>query len=388
MSTAKRDYYEILGLSRSASKDEIKKAFRKIAKEVHPDVNPSPDADARFKELGEAFDVLSDDQKRQVYDAYGHDGLKSGGYSPSWDFMQGFPDLNDLFSSFFGGDFGFSAGGRRQQNPYQGDDLRVDVALDFHDCLNGLKKDLPIQRLTHCDECSGSGCAPGTGPSACSTCGGSGQIRQTTQTIIGHFTQIGACPRCRGMGQMIADPCKTCNGAGRAQSEKTLTLTIPPGVDHGTRLRVAGEGNAGPHGGPAGDLYVMIHLNPHPVFQRDGYNILSTLETSFPRLALGGSVEVETLDGLESLKIPAGTQNGAVFTLRGHGMPHLNHPQRRGDHFIQVQARVPTKLSGEEKKLLEQLAELGDRREGRKKPTPQSASVLGRFRDALAGGGA
>lgn len=381
----KRDYYDVLGVRRDASKDEIKKAFRKIAKDVHPDVNPSPDAEARFKELGEAFDVLSDEQKRQVYDAYGHDGLKSGGYSPSWDFMQGFPDLNDLFASFFGGDFGFATGARRQQNPYQGDDLRVDVALDLSDCLHGLKKDIPVPHLAQCASCSGSGCAPGTGPSACSTCGGSGQIRQTTQTIIGHFTQVGVCPRCRGTGQMIADPCRTCNGVGRTQAEKTLSLTIPPGVDHGTRLRVAGEGNAGPHGGPPGDLYVMIHLNPHPTFQRDGVNILSTLDTSFPRLALGGSVAVDTLDGEESLRIPAGTQHGTVFTLRGHGMPHLNHPQRRGDHYIQVQVRVPTKLSGEEKKLLTQLAELGESGQRRQKPSPQAASLLDRVREALGG---
>ncbi len=382
MSTAKRDYYEILGVQRNATAEEIKKAFRRKAKEYHPDVNKSPDAEGLFKELGEAFDVLSDDQKRQVYDTYGHDGLRSGGYQTNWDFMQGFPDLNDLFASFFGGDFGFAAS--RRQGPHQGDDLRFDIELDFMEAVFGAKKEVEIQRLNRCAPCSGTGSTPGSGASICQTCGGGGQIRQTTQTIIGHFTQITVCPRCQGQGQVITDPCKDCHGQGRLQGAKKLTINIPAGVDRGTRLRVAGEGNAGYLGGPNGDLYVVVNVKPHPVFNREAYNLMSVQNVPYSMMVLGGEVEVPVLEGTSRIKIPAGTQNGHVFTLKQQGVPHLNNPSRRGDHFIQVQVNIPTRLSGEEKKLLERLNEI-DREKQRQEDRHAASTLFDRFKDALSG---
>ncbi len=387
MSSTNQDYYDILGVNKTATKDEIKKAFRKKAKQYHPDVNKSSDAESKFKELGEAFDVLSNENKRQVYDQYGHDGLRSSGYETNWSNMQqGFPDLNDLFASFFGGDFGFSS--QRNQGPYQGEDLRFDVELDFMDAVFGTKKEIEIRRLNHCESCEGSGAKPGSGPSVCQGCGGNGQVRQTTQTIIGHFTQIANCPQCNGQGQIITDPCKDCKGQGRIEERKKLTLTIPAGVDTGTRLRVGNEGNSGPLGGPSGDLYVLIHVTPHPEFKREGYTIISQEEVPYTTMVLGGHIEVPVLEGSKSLKIPAGTQNGHVFTLKEHGVPHLNNPNRKGEHYIQVQAHIPTRFSNEEKKLLETLHELTLKKPAKQKldnTQKESFSFFDRFREVIAG---
>jgi molecular chaperone DnaJ len=350
-----RDYYEVLGVPKNATQDEVKKAFRKKAKQYHPDTNSSAEAEGLFKELGEAYDVLSDPQKRQVYDTYGHDGLRTGGYSPSWDFMEGFPDLGDLFSSFFGG--GGFAGGRRR-GPQQGDDRRLDLTLDFEEAAFGVKKDMVLNRLEHCDLCQGSGAAPGSGPVACATCGGSGQLRQTTQTIIGHFTQIVGCPTCQGQGMVIRDACQKCHGKGRVPGEKALSITIPAGVDDGTRLRVVQEGDAGPLGGPPGDLYVIIAIRPDERFRREGYTVYSSVRIPYAHLVLGCEVEVPVLKGKENLKVPAGTQPGHVFTLKQHGIPHLNQPNRRGDHLVMVEVDIPKHVQGEEKRLLEKLYEL------------------------------
>ena len=356
MSTAKKDYYEVLGVTRNASPEEIKKAFRTLAKTLHPDTNKSPEAESQFKELGEAYDVLSDASKKQVYDTYGHDGLKSGGYQTDWsNFEAGFPDLSDIFASFFGAGF---SGGRSRQGPRQGEDLRVELMLDFMDAAFGAKKELTLTHMEQCDTCTGSGAAEGSGPSVCSGCGGAGQIRQTTQTIIGHFTQIVVCPQCRGNGSIIANPCKACHGQGRAAAEKKLTVTIPAGVDHGTRLRVQHEGDAGYLGGPPGDLYVILGIKPHEKFKRDGYHVYTMQEVTYPQLALGDDVQVPTLTGEHKLKIPAGTPNGQVFTIKGEGIPTLNQPSRKGDLYVQVQIVVPTRLSGEEKKLLQKLGEI------------------------------
>ncbi|MBY0450128.1 MAG: molecular chaperone DnaJ [Cyanobacteria bacterium] len=355
----KRDYYEILGVSRSATPEEIKKSFRKKAKECHPDTNKSPEAEAQFKELGEAYDVLSDAQKRQVYDNYGHDGLKSGGYSPSWDFASGFPDLSDLFASFFGGGFGPSGfGGRGRYGPQRGNDIGVEVGLEFMEAVRGAQREVDISRSETCEPCQGSGASPGSGPTACTTCGGQGQIRQTTQTIIGHFTQITPCPRCQGIGQVVMDPCSWCQGQGRRAANKKLNITVPAGVDEGTRLRIGQEGESGMMGGPPGDLYVLIRVKQHPQFQRDGYDVISRCLLSYPELALGCEREIETVDGTERLKIPAGTQNGQVFTFKGKGIPVINQPNRRGNHYVQVEIQIPSKISGQEKRLLEQLRDL------------------------------
>lgn len=380
MSTTKRDYYEVLGVARNATPEEVKRAFRKKAKECHPDTNPSPEAEAQFKELGEAYDVLSDAQKRQIYDSYGHDGLKSGGYQPGWDFAQGFPDLNDLFASFFGGGFGQQ---RRRGGPQQGSDMRLDLQLEFQEAVFGIKKEIAITHMDACETCNGSGSAPGSGASVCTGCGGAGQIRQTTQTIIGHFTQIVTCPTCQGAGQVIVDPCKACNGQARVPTEKSLSITIPAGVDQGTRLRVAGEGDSGVLGGPPGDLYVVLHIKPHPVFKRDGYHIYSSTEVTYPQLALGDEVEVPTLEGSERIKIPAGTQNGHVFMLKGKGVPQLNVPNRRGDHYVEVKVVIPTHLSGEEKKLLQKLNEI--QQERRLKDKSSRHGFFDKMKEAIAG---
>jgi molecular chaperone DnaJ len=354
MSTTRRDYYEILGVVRSASADEIKKAFRRKAKECHPDTNKNPDAEAQFKELGEAYDVLSDQSKRQVYDNYGHDGLKSGGYQQQWDFADNFPDLGDVFASFFGG----GGGGRRRSGPQIGSDLRLDLTLDFMEAVFGAKKEISFTHLQHCEPCQGSGAAPGSGPSVCTTCGGQGQVRQTAQTIIGHFTQVVTCPQCQGGGSMITDPCKSCQGQGRKAVETQRSITIPAGVDHGTRLRVSGEGDAGLKGGQPGDLYVVLQIKSHADFKRDGQHIFSQRMVSYATMALGGEIEVSGLEGPHKIKVPAGTENGHIFTLKHAGVPVLNHPNRRGEHYVEVQVSIPKQLSSEEKKLLHRLEEL------------------------------
>lgn len=383
MSTTRRDYYEVLGVARGASPEEIKKAFRKRAKELHPDTNASPEAESQFKELGEAYDVLSDANKRQVYDNYGHDGLKSGGYQQSWDFAEGFPDLGDIFASFFGAGFGGMGGQRRRGGPQPGNDLRMDLMLDFNEAVFGTKKEISFTHLQHCDECQGSGSAAGSGgPTVCTTCGGQGQVRQTTQTIIGHFTQIVGCPTCQGTGAVIVNPCKACHGHGRTAKEAHKSITIPPGVDQGTRLRVAGEGDAGVKGGPPGDLYVVLGIKPHPQFKRDGYHIYSAQEVPYPTLALGGEIEVTKVDGTDKIRVPAGTQVGHVFTLKGAGVPHLNNPNKRGDHFIEVQVSIPTHLSGEEKKLLQKLNEI---QQEKLKKEKTAHGIFGKVKDTLAG---
>ncbi|MBX2861016.1 MAG: molecular chaperone DnaJ [Vampirovibrio sp.] len=394
MSSAKQDFYDILGVSKGASESEIKKAFRKKAKEYHPDTNKSADAEQKFKELGEAYQVLSDPQKRQVYDTYGHDGLRSGGHSTNWDFMDGFPDLSDIFSTFFGG--GYGGGGGRRSGPMRGDDLGLELELEFKEAVFGIEKELDINKLDHCSPCNGSGSAPGSGPTVCQQCGGNGQLRQTTQTILGTMAQIVTCPQCQGRGSMILDPCKECHGRGRQEIQKKLTVTIPAGVDNGTRLRVSGEGNAGHLGGPPGDFYVIMRVKPHAQFQRDGYHVLSTQEIPYTTLVLGGNYQVEGLDDVETLKIPAGTPTGHVFTLKGKGVPHLNDPNRRGDLYVQTDVHIPKKLSGEEKKAVQRLEDLNHGNKNSQaaahaqhaKPAEtsdkeESGSFFNRFKEAL-----
>lgn len=382
----KRDYYEVLGVERSASPEEVKKAFRKKAREYHPDVNKDPGAEDMFKELGEAYEVLSDPQKRQVYDAYGHEGLAGGGYQPSWDFMQGFPDLSDLFAQFFG--MGFpgqeSAGGR--SGPSRGEDLRSDLELDFMEAAFGVNKETEISHLVFCDPCQGSGASPESGgPAMCQTCMGQGQIRQTTQTIIGHFTQISTCPRCHGKGVMIMDPCKTCQGRGRKTEAKSLTLNVPAGVDTGTRLRIAGEGNAGFMGGPPGDMYVVLHVKEHPMFKRDGYDVYTVAPVTYSQLALGDEIEVTLLDGTDKVKLDPGTQSGTVFTLKNKGIAVLNASGKRGNFYVQVVLEVPKKLSGEERKLLEKLKALETERV-LKDGKAGASSFVHKFKEVLSGG--
>jgi molecular chaperone DnaJ len=361
--TTKRDFYDVLGVDRSADEKAIKKAFRQKAKALHPDTNPSPTAESEFKELGEAYSILSDAEKRQVYDTYGHAGLNSGmggggggGYAHGWDFMSEFTDLGDIFSAFFGG-----AGGRRG-GAMRGDDLRVGLQLTFMEAAFGCAKSVSVEQLRTCSTCQGSGAKAGSQPITCTTCQGHGQIRQSTQTLFGHFTQIVTCPQCQGSGQLIPDPCGDCHGQGKRRETKSLDVTIPAGVDSGTRLRISEEGDAGSQHAPAGDLYIVLQVQPDEHFERDGYDVLSRVPVSYAQLCLGDEVTIPLLQGTQKIKIAAGTQNGHVQLLRNEGIPILNQPNRRGDLHLLLDVQIPTKLSGRERELLEELHQLHQQR--------------------------
>jgi molecular chaperone DnaJ len=380
-STMKPDYYDLLGVARGATADEIKRAFRKKAKLTHPDTNKDPKAADDFKLLGEAYEVLSDSQKRQLYDTYGHDGLQAGGYSPSWDFAQGFPDLNDVFSSFFGGAFRAGGSGRRG-GAIEGDDLQVALTITFEEACFGVTKPLTYTCEVACGDCKGSGGANGAQPQTCHVCQGQGQVRQSTQTFIGHFMQIVTCPECHGAGVLITDPCKGCSGKGLKPEEKTIDIPIPAGVDEGNQIRLSGKGHGGLRGGPPGHLYVVLHITEHAQFLRQGNHVLSALPLTFPQLVLGTECEVPTLDGPVKLKIPAGTPSGANFTLKQHGVPVLNSQGRRGDHRVTVEVQVSKHPSGEERKLLEQLQALYS---GKPESNHGHTSIIDKVKDVLSG---
>jgi molecular chaperone DnaJ len=360
MMMSSRDYYDVLGVARSASPEDIKKAFRKNAKALHPDTNDSPNAEAEFKELGEAYSVLSDPQKRSVYDTYGHEGLQGqgGGGGPSnWDFMNDFGDLGDIFSAFFGG--GFGGGGRSSG---RGNDLRTTLHLSFMEAVFGCTKQVEAQRLASCGTCHGNGAAPGTQPQVCHHCGGHGQVRQSAQTLFGHFTQIVACPHCGGTGKLLPTPCPTCKGKGRAPQARSIEVVIPAGVDTGTRLRISGEGDAGTQGAPAGDLYVVLQVEADPLFVREGYDVLLHVPVSYTQLVLGDTLEVPLLQGKETITIKAGTPNASRMVLRGKGVPVIHQAHQRGDLILQLDVQIPQKLDAPTKALLEQLSQLEQER--------------------------
>ena len=350
------DYYDMLGVSRDADADTLKRAYRRLARQFHPDVNKDPGAEDRFKEIGRAYEVLSDPQTRARYDQFGEAGLGGAAGMPDMGDMGGFADLFETFFSGFGGAGASGGGGRRRSGPRQGDDLRLDLSIDFREAVFGIEKEVQIRHLETCGTCKGSGAKAGSGPTTCGTCGGAGQVRRATRTPFGSFTQVAPCPSCDGTGQVIADPCPACSGQGLQEVSKTLRINIPAGVDSGTRLRIAGEGNAGQRGGPPGDLYVFLGVRSHPSLQREGQTIHSEVTLNYLQAILGDTIEVETVDGPESLPIPAGTQPGAVLTLRNKGVPRLGNPVARGNHQVSVKVQLPTKLSGEERELLEQLA--------------------------------
>ena len=346
------DFYQLLGVSRDADPDTLKRAYRRLARQYHPDVNKEPGAEDRFKEIGRAYEVLSDPQTRARYDQFGEAGLGGGGGMPDMGDMGGFADLFETFFSGFGG----AAAGPRRRGPRQGDDLRLDLSISFQEAIFGVEKEVQIRHLETCGTCSGSGARSGSGPTSCGTCGGAGQVRRATRTPFGNFTQVAPCPSCEGSGQVIADPCPACDGLGLQQVPKKLRINIPGGVDSGTRLRVASEGNAGQRGGPTGDLYVFLTVKSHQHLRRDGLTIQSEVPLNYLQAILGDTIEVETVDGMEPLEIPAGTQPDAVITLKGKGVPRLGNPVARGNHQVTVKVQLPTKLSGEERELLEQLA--------------------------------
>ncbi|MFN6339036.1 MAG: molecular chaperone DnaJ [Cyanobacteriota bacterium] len=348
------DFYELLGVGRDADADTLKRAYRRLARQYHPDVNKDPGAEDRFKEIGRAYEVLSDPQSRSRYDQFGEAGLGGGGMPDMGD-MGGFADLFETFFSGFGGGGGMG-GGARRRGPRKGDDLGLELTISFSEAVFGAEKEVQFRHQETCGSCQGSGAKPGSGPTTCSTCGGAGQVRRATRTPFGSFTQVAPCPTCDGSGQMIADPCGACGGQGVREVPKKQRIKIPGGVDSGTRLRVPGEGNAGQRGGGPGDLYVVLNVRSHPHLRREGVTISSELPISYLQAILGDTVEVETVEGTEKLEIPAGTQPGAVLTLKGKGVPRLGNPVARGNHDFLVKVQLPTKLSGDERDLLEQLA--------------------------------
>ena len=367
---AKRDYYEVLGLGRESSSEDIRRAYRKLAKQHHPDVSKASGSEERFKEVNEAYAILSDDEKRSAYDRFGHAGVSGN----ATDFS-GFGDIFSGFEEFFG----FGTRTRSRRVPRRGDDLRYDLALSFEESIFGVEREIEIQRDEVCHNCQGSRAAPGTTPVKCSTCRGAGEVRQARQTIFGSMVNVATCPTCGGTGETIATPCPVCRGRGLERITRKRTISIPPGVDEGTQIRVAGEGDPGAYGGPHGNLYVVLNVRPHKFFRRRGDDILLDLSVNVAQAALGDEITVPTVDGDEKLAIPAGTQPGKVFRLRGKGVPHLKRTGR-GDQLVVVGVKIPTSLNAEQKKLLKQLAStLGTEVE------PQERGFLDKLREFIEG---
>ncbi|GAB4521676.1 MAG: molecular chaperone DnaJ [Anaerolineales bacterium] len=368
-----RDYYETLGVPRNASKENIKSAFRNLARKYHPDVSQEPDAEERFKEINEAYAVLSDDEKRAAYDRFGHAGVQGAG-AP--DFGVDFSDLADIFGDLFG--FGTARAGRRAQTmPRRGVDLQYQVNLTFEEAVFGVEKEIAITRDEVCNRCHGSGAEPGTSPVRCSTCRGTGEVRQARQTIFGSMVQVTTCPTCGGKGETIATPCSTCRGSGLERKTVHKTVAIPAGVDNGTQIRLAGEGQPGSNGGPNGNLYLLLNVQPHKFFRRKDDDILLKLDINVAQAALGAEVEIPTVDGPARLEIPAGTQPGKVLRMREKGVPHLR-ASGRGDQLVVINVTIPSRLNAEQRQLFEQLARsLGS------EVKPQERSFFDRFRDFL-----
>ncbi|HEX5465872.1 MAG TPA: molecular chaperone DnaJ [Candidatus Limnocylindrales bacterium] len=374
MATTQRDYYEILGLSRGASDEEIKRAFRRLAQQWHPDVNTSPEADVRFKELNEAYQVLSDPARRQAYDLFGRAGAGAGaeGFGT---FGGGFQGFGDLFDAFFGAG---QAGGSRRAGPPAGADLRYDLRLTFAETISGAEKTIEFKALSRCQACQGSGAAPGTQPVTCPRCGGAGEVQTVRSTMLGQVVSVSACPRCSGLGRIVEQPCPTCRGDGRVEAQRTLQVTVPPGIDEGHQIRVSGEGEAGPRGGPFGNLYVVAHVERHPALRREATELFYELPLTFTQAALGASVVVPTAEGEERIEVKPGTQPGARIRLRGRGVPQLHRPQQRGDLHVLVSVGVPTKLSRQQRELLVAYAEASG-----ETPLHEAPGVIDKLKDAL-----
>lgn len=370
-----RDYYEVLGVSRNASNDELKQAFRRLARQYHPDVNDSPDAEERFKEINEAYAVLSDPERRAAYDRFGHAGVRGAGGVP--DFTVDFSDFADIFEEFFG----FGRGTRRARNvPRRGSDLQYRLDLTFEEAVFGTEKEIEITRDEVCSHCHGQRAEPGTSPVRCATCNGRGEVRQARQTILGSMVQVTTCPTCGGSGETIATPCRVCNGRGLERKTRKKIVTIPAGVDTGNQIRLAGEGQPGINGGPNGNLYLLINVKPHKYFRRRENDILLDLEINVAQAALGAEVRVPTVDGEATLKIPPGTQPGKVLRIRGKGVPHLRS-NGRGDQLVIINVVIPERLTPEQRELFEKLARsLGS------EARPQERGFLDWLKEAIGGG--
>jgi molecular chaperone DnaJ len=370
-----RDYYEILGVPRNASPDDLKAAFRRLARQYHPDVNKASDAEEQFKEINEAYAVLSDDQKRAAYDRFGHAGVQGAGGVP--DFNVDFTNFADIFGDLFG--FGRTSARRTRNAPHRGGDLQYRLELTFEEAVFGIDKEIEVTRDEVCSTCNGSGAEPGTSPVRCATCNGAGEVRQVRQTILGSMVQVATCPTCQGAGETIATSCHTCQGRGLERRVRQKIVSVPGGVDTGTQIRLSGEGQPGINGGPNGNLYVVIQVKPHKFFRRRDNDILMDLKVNVAQAALGAEVEIPTVDGPTMLRIPSGAQPGKVLHLRGKGVPHLRG-SGRGEQLVVINVEIPLHLSAEQSKLFEQLAKsLGS------EVKPQERGFLDWLKETLGG---
>ncbi len=361
------DYYDILGVERGASDAEIKKAYRRLAQRWHPDVNQEPEAAVRFKEINEAYQVLSDPERRQRYDLFGTVGTEAGPGA-------GFGGFADIFDAFFGA----SGTGTRRGRPASGSDLRYDLRITFQEAILGTQKEIEFPVLARCETCGGNGAEPGTEPITCPQCNGRGEVRGVRQTMLGQMINVTTCPRCRGDGRIVETPCETCKGEGRVERTRTLQVTIPPGIDEGHQIRLSNEGEAGPRGGPAGSLYVAVHVAPHPSLKREGTELIYEASVGLAQAALGTTIVVPTVDGEESVEIKAGTQPGTEIRLRGKGVPHLRRPGQRGDLHVLVDVEMPHRLSRAQREALEAYAKASG------EIVSDPGGLLDRVRDKLA----
>ena len=378
MAEQKRDYYEVLGVSKGASDEELKKAYRKLAKKYHPDVNPGDkEAEGKFKEVNEAYSILSDQEKRARYDQFGHAGVDpnfgagGGGFGG---FDMGDIDLGDIFGSFFGG--GFGGGSARRNGPQKGESLRASVTISFEEAAFGCEKELNLTRTEECEECHGSGCAAGTTAETCPDCRGTGTVRVQQRMGGMAFSSTAACSKCRGTGKLIKQPCKKCGGAGSVRTQRRITVTIPAGIDDGQAVSLRGQGNAGKNGGPAGDLIVGVRIKPHEKFQREGTTVLYEQAISFYQAAMGAELEIPTIDGKVKYTLPAGTQTGTTFRLRGKGIPELRG-RGRGDQYVTVTVKVPTSLNADQKSALRAYAAAMGEVTDEPKPEEEDEGLIG-----------
>ena len=374
--TTKTDFYETLRVARNATPEDIKKAYRKLAFEFHPDRNKDTGATDRFKEISEAYQVLSDPDRRASYDQFGHDGA-NGAASRGFEGFEGFGGLGDIFESFFGG-------GQRSRGPARGGDLEYRTTITFMEAVFGAEKEFDINRVEVCGRCSGSRAEPGTSAVQCATCNGSGQVRRIQRSIFGQFAQMSTCSTCQGAGSTVASPCTQCKGAGRERRHRKISVNVPAGVDTGSRIRLRSEGEPGDAGASPGDLFIHIDVESHETFERDGNDILIKLDVNVARAALGATAMVQTVDGPKELQIPAGTQSGQAFRMRDLGVPHLGSSGRRGDQIVIVKVAIPRKLDERQRELLEELAAtLGDDAS----PGPEEDGWFGKVKDFIGGEG-
>jgi len=376
----KRDYYEVLGVPRNASKEEMKKAYRRLARKYHPDINKEADATERFKEISEAYEILSDDQMRAAYDRFGHAGVQNGGGAGFSGFETGFGSVADIFEEFFGGGFGR----RQRRGPRRGADLRYDLTISFEEAIFGVEKEIEVTRPEICPACRGSGAEPGSQPITCTTCNGSGEVRRVQQSFLGNFVNVSTCPTCHGTGELIPNLCHTCHGRKQVRNTRKIKVKIPAGVDSDTQIRLTGEGAPGTNGGPPGNLFVVLTVKKHEFFRRRGDDIWLDLQINMAQAALGDEVTVPTIDGEEKLIITPGTESGTVYHLRGRGVPRLDRSGRgthigRGDQHVVIQVATPKNLTDEQRQLFQKLA----RTLGKEVIPQRDKGILSQLKDAL-----